>query len=64
MKKILVAVVTVAMMLTLMVPAFAEIWVGTNEIIPELIKVPETTSKPVIDGVLEEKIWGEKFIHL
>ena len=63
MKKILVAVVTVAMMLTLMVPAFAEIWVGTNEIIPELIKVPETTSKPVIDGVLEEKIWGEKFIH-
>ncbi|MBQ4627805.1 MAG: hypothetical protein IJB44_01870, partial [Clostridia bacterium] len=63
MKKILVAVVTVAMMLTLMVPAFAEIWVGTNEIIPELIKVPETTSKPVIDGVIEEKIWGEKFIH-
>jgi hypothetical protein len=63
MKKILVAVVTVAMMISLMVPAFAEVWVGTNEIIPELIKVPYTAKKPVIDGVLEADIWGEKFIH-
>ena len=63
MKKILVAVVTVAMMVSLMVPAFAEVYVGTNEIIPELIKVPYTEKKPVIDGVLEADIWGEKFIH-
>ncbi|MBE6896898.1 MAG: hypothetical protein E7477_07340 [Ruminococcaceae bacterium] len=62
MKKILVAVVTVAMMISLMVPAFAEVYAGEGEIIPELIKVPMATSKPVIDGVIEEAFWGESFI--
>ena len=63
MKKILAAVITVAMMIFCVVPAFAEVFVGTDEIIPELIKVPKATKEPVIDGVIEESFWGENFIH-
>jgi hypothetical protein len=63
MKKILAAVITVAMMICCVVPAFAEVWQGTDELVPELVKVPKATKAPVLDGVLESSFWGEKFMH-
>ena len=62
MKKLLISLVTFAMMLSLMVPAFAEVYAGADEVIPELIKVPQATKKPVIDGFIEESFWGEPLI--
>ena len=63
MKKILAAVITVAMMICCVVPSFAEVWQGTDEIVPELIKVPKVTTPLVLDGVIEDA-WGENAVHV
>lgn len=62
MKKFLAVLVALTMVATLAVSSFAEVYQGEGETVPELIKVPQATTKPVIDGVLEESFWGEAFI--
>jgi len=62
MKKTIIALLVAIMMLATMIPAFAEPFAGTNEVVPEEIIVPKTATPIAIDGKFEADLWGEAFI--